>query len=53
MGTNEATTSTDFIRTIIAEDLEANKNEGRVMTRFPLQSLIRIIMCQIIQTPRM
>ncbi len=29
------TTTTDFIRTKIAEDLEAGKNEGRVVTRFP------------------
>jgi len=27
--------SHDFIRNIIAEDLKANKNEGRVSTRFP------------------
>lgn len=27
--------SSDFIRNIIAEDLKANKNDGRVMTRFP------------------
>jgi len=27
--------SSDFIRTIIAEDLKANKNQGRVVTRFP------------------
>jgi glutaminyl-tRNA synthetase len=27
--------SHDFIRNIIAEDLKANKNEGRVATRFP------------------
>ncbi|MBN1850334.1 MAG: glutamine--tRNA ligase/YqeY domain fusion protein [Deltaproteobacteria bacterium] len=27
--------SMDFIRTIIAEDLKNNKNEGRVVTRFP------------------
>jgi len=26
---------TDFIRAIIAEDLKANKNEGKVVTRFP------------------
>jgi glutaminyl-tRNA synthetase len=26
---------TDFIRSIVEEDLEANKNGGRVMTRFP------------------
>src|SRR5210317_1056301 len=35
MGRSDSTTSTDFIRTIIAEDLRANKNDGRVMTRFP------------------
>ena len=29
------TTSLDFIRTIIAEDRAAGKNEGRVVTRFP------------------
>jgi len=28
-------TSTDFIRTIVREDLKANKNQGRVTTRFP------------------
>lgn len=28
-------TSTDFIRTIITDDLAAGKNEGRVVTRFP------------------
>ena len=27
--------SLDFIRTIIAEDLRNNKNNGRVVTRFP------------------
>jgi glutaminyl-tRNA synthetase len=27
--------SGDFIRTIVREDLQANKNEGRVTTRFP------------------
>jgi len=32
MTTND---STDFIRSIIAEDLKANKNDGRVVTRFP------------------
>ena len=31
----DTTPSLDFIRTIIAEDLKANKNEGRVVTRFP------------------
>ncbi|MCK5421439.1 MAG: glutamine--tRNA ligase, partial [Deltaproteobacteria bacterium] len=25
----------NFIRNIIAEDMKANKNEGRVITRFP------------------
>ncbi len=34
MSENEQTSS-DFIRNIIAEDLKANKNDGRVMTRFP------------------
>lgn len=32
---NSAEQSTDFIRNIIAEDLKVNKNDGRVMTRFP------------------
>ncbi|MDY6895896.1 MAG: glutamate--tRNA ligase family protein, partial [Thermotogota bacterium] len=27
--------STDFIRNIIAEDVQAGKNNGRVVTRFP------------------
>ena len=31
----DASPSVDFIRTIVAEDLAANKNEGRVHTRFP------------------
>jgi len=31
----DSTPSVDFIRTIITEDLKANKNEGRVHTRFP------------------
>ena len=25
----------DFIRTIITEDIEKNKNDGKVVTRFP------------------
>ena len=29
------TQSKDFIRTIIAEDLQTNKHGGRVTTRFP------------------
>jgi len=34
--TNEnAETPSNFIKTIIAEDIEANKNNGRVATRFP------------------
>jgi glutaminyl-tRNA synthetase len=33
--TTDATPSTDFIRTIVAEDLKTNKWEGRVHTRFP------------------
>jgi glutaminyl-tRNA synthetase len=35
MMTTHATPPSDFIRNIIAEDLKANKNEGRVVTRFP------------------
>ncbi len=31
----DSTPSADFIRTIVAGDLAANKNEGRVHTRFP------------------
>ncbi|WP_455142778.1 glutamine--tRNA ligase/YqeY domain fusion protein, partial [Candidatus Hodarchaeum mangrovi] len=32
---DEETESVDFIRKIVIEDLERNKNEGRVHTRFP------------------
>jgi len=32
---NDAPSSLDFIRTRVAEDLKANKNGGRVHTRFP------------------
>ncbi len=32
---NTATFLNDFIRQIIAEDLKNNKNEGRIVTRFP------------------
>jgi len=35
MATNKTKTSADFIRTIVAEDLKNNKNDGRVQTRFP------------------
>lgn len=35
MTTTHPTPPSDFIRNIIAEDLKANKNEGRVVTRFP------------------
>ncbi|MBW1887797.1 MAG: glutamine--tRNA ligase/YqeY domain fusion protein [Deltaproteobacteria bacterium] len=35
MTNHDSTPSADFIRTIVAEDLAANKNEGRVHTRFP------------------
>ena len=35
MTTTNSTPPTDFIRSIIAEDLKAKKNEGRVHTRFP------------------
>ncbi len=35
MATDKTKTTTDFIRTIVAEDLKNNKNDGRVQTRFP------------------
>jgi glutaminyl-tRNA synthetase len=35
MNTNGASSSSDFIRTIIAEDNKTNKYSGRVVTRFP------------------
>ena len=35
MTTTEPSTPKDFIRSIVAEDRKANKNEGRVVTRFP------------------
>jgi len=35
MTTIESTPPSNFIRHIIAEDLKANKNDGRVVTRFP------------------
>jgi glutaminyl-tRNA synthetase len=35
MKTTDSTSSLDFIRSIIKEDLQANKNNGRVHTRFP------------------
>jgi glutaminyl-tRNA synthetase len=35
MSQAESNTSTDFIRTIINEDMETNKYDGRVHTRFP------------------
>ena len=35
MNQTESSTSTDFIRTIINEDMETNKYDGRVHTRFP------------------
>ncbi|MDL1958384.1 MAG: glutamine--tRNA ligase/YqeY domain fusion protein [Deltaproteobacteria bacterium] len=35
MTTTDSHPSSDFIRDIIAEDLRINKNEGRVVTRFP------------------
>jgi glutaminyl-tRNA synthetase len=35
MTDKDADRTTDFIRTIIAEDLKAGKNQGRVVTRFP------------------
>jgi len=35
MSTSDSGISTDFIRNIVAKDLKTNKNEGRVITRFP------------------
>ena len=35
MTTLESTPARDFIRTKVSEDLAANKNDGRVVTRFP------------------
>ncbi|MCH7653057.1 MAG: glutamine--tRNA ligase, partial [Chloroflexi bacterium] len=35
MATTEQTRPSDFIRQVIAEDVESGKNEGRVITRFP------------------
>ena len=35
MCTPEQSNASDFIRNIVAEDLKANKNDGRVHTRFP------------------
>ena len=35
MNTNEAAPATNFIKAIIDEDINNNKNDGRVHTRFP------------------
>ena len=35
MSADETTNPSDFIRDIVAEDIQAGKNEGRVITRFP------------------
>ena len=35
MSATDSTVAPNFIRNIIADDLKANKNEGRVVTRFP------------------
>jgi len=35
MNPAESTPTPNFIRSIIAEDIKANKNDGRVITRFP------------------
>ena len=35
MGTTDAPASLDFVRSIVARDLKANKNGGSVVTRFP------------------
>ena len=31
----------DFIRTIITEDIEKNKNDGKVVTRFPPEPKVK------------
>ena len=35
MSENDSTTRLDFVRTIVAEDVKANKNDGCAHTRFP------------------
>ena len=35
MREHDSTTRLDFVRTIVAEDVKANKNDGRAHTRFP------------------
>ena len=35
MSTTESTPSTDFVRSLVAEDLKTGKFDGRVQTRFP------------------
>ena len=35
MATTESITPADFVRSIVADDLRAGKNDGRVVTRFP------------------
>ena len=35
MTTTDSTPSSNFIRNIIPEDLRTNKNNGRIVTRFP------------------
>ncbi len=35
MSSDEAPRATDFIRSIVAADVESGKNDGRVVTRFP------------------
>lgn len=35
MATNEPSSHGDFVRSIVADDLRANKNGGQVITRFP------------------
>ncbi|MCD4825902.1 MAG: glutamine--tRNA ligase/YqeY domain fusion protein [Phycisphaerae bacterium] len=35
MNTNDSKTPTDFVRSIVADDLKTNKYDGRVHTRFP------------------
>ncbi len=35
METSESTENLDFVRSIVAEDLKDNKNDGKIITRFP------------------
>ncbi|HBE92091.1 MAG TPA: hypothetical protein DDW55_06020, partial [Gammaproteobacteria bacterium] len=35
MSSDESATTSNFVRQLIDSDLKANKNDGRVVTRFP------------------